>query len=147
MLSGVTHETRALCSKLCSVGGIMFELCRTKMTLPPHTPPPPTPIGSYLLTNIPSLPILKEMLDNIIQLNISWASANNANPRTIYKLGSLAKCTGYESKVSSSKNIPTFINFVHSRAKPNVWCSKNIIIMPALCLMLQIWYYAQIMPA
>ena len=36
----------------------MLKLCRTKMTLPPH------PIGLYLLTNIPSLSFLKELLDN-----------------------------------------------------------------------------------
>ena len=40
----------------------MLKLCRAKMTLPPHPPPPP--IGLYLLTNIPSLSFLKELLDN-----------------------------------------------------------------------------------
>ena len=44
MLSGVTCETRVLCSKLCSAGGMMPKLCRTKMTLPlhpiPHRPVP-----------------------------------------------------------------------------------------------------------
>ena len=34
-LSGVTHETRVLCSKLCSAESVMLKLCPTKMTLPP----------------------------------------------------------------------------------------------------------------
>ena len=38
MLSGVTHETRVLCSKLFLAGGIMLKLCRTKMPLPSHSP-------------------------------------------------------------------------------------------------------------
>ena len=38
MLPGVTHETRVLCSKLCSAGGIVLELSRTKMTLSPRPP-------------------------------------------------------------------------------------------------------------
>ena len=42
VLSGVTRETRVLCSKLCSAGGIILKLCRTKMTLPPHPIPPHT---------------------------------------------------------------------------------------------------------
>ena len=58
MLSGVTHETRVLCSKLCSTGGIMLKLCHTKMILPPH-PYSPAP-----KKNIPSLSFLKLMLDN-----------------------------------------------------------------------------------
>ena len=40
----------------------MLKLCWTKMTLPPH--PTPTPMRLYLLINIPSLPFLKELLDN-----------------------------------------------------------------------------------
>ena len=56
----------------------------------------------------------------------------------------IPKCTRYEFKVSSSKNIPTFINFVHSRAscwqnlhtlqtfsETEASCCKNISIMPA----------------
>ena len=35
MLSGVTCETRVLCSKLCLAGGMMLKLCRTEMTLRP----------------------------------------------------------------------------------------------------------------
>ena len=34
----------------------------------------------------------------------------------------IPKCTEYESKVSSSKNIPIFLNFVHSRAS----CWENL---------------------
>ena len=49
MLSDITRETRVLCSKLCSAGGIMLKLCLPKMTL---QPPPPPPIGLYLLINI-----------------------------------------------------------------------------------------------
>ena len=41
----------------------MLKLCRTKITLPLH-PPPPLPIGLYLLINIPSISFLKELLDN-----------------------------------------------------------------------------------
>ena len=69
----------------------------------------------------------------------------------------IPNCTEYESKVSSSKNILTFINFVLSRALvagkicihltqfsvTTALCCKNISIMPALCLVLQIQYYAQ----
>ena len=133
MLSGVTRETRVSRSKLSSTGDIMLKLCRTKMTLPPHPQPHP-PISLYLLINIPILSFLKEFIDNIYSVKHL-----------------VSKCTGYESKVSSSKNIPTFINFVHSRAscwqnlhtpltvsETEALCSKNISIMPALCLMLQI---------
>ena len=60
----------------------MLQLCRTKMILPPHLPPP---IGLYLLINIPSLSFLKELIDN------SYSAKHL-----------MSKCTGYESKVSSS---------------------------------------------
>ena len=36
--SGVTRETRVLCSKLCLARGIMLKLCRIKVTLPPQPP-------------------------------------------------------------------------------------------------------------
>ena len=45
MLSGVACETRVLCPKLCSAGGIMLKVCWTKMKLSPRPPPPP-PLGS-----------------------------------------------------------------------------------------------------
>ena len=65
-----------LCSKLCSAGGIMLKLCRTKMTFSPtaHKPVP--------IKNIPG------------QLGAWYKEITR--PLTI------PKCTGYESKVSSS---------------------------------------------
>ena len=33
MLSGITRETKALCSKLCSAGGIRLKLCRIYIDL------------------------------------------------------------------------------------------------------------------
>ena len=36
--------------------------------------------------------------------------------KEVTRPSTIPKCTGYESKVSSSQNIPTFINFEHSRA-------------------------------
>ena len=109
----------------------MLKLCRTKNDT--FTSPPPPPIGPYLLINIPR------------QLEVWYKEV--ARPSIILKL------TGYKSKVSSSYNIPTFINFLHSRASS--WqnlhaCTsysfrksgiilRNISIIPALCLMLQIY--------
>ena len=68
--------------------------------------------------------------------------------KMVNKPSIIPKCTGYESKVLSFKNIPTLINFVHSRAlvagniciqfsqfsETTASCCKNISIMPALCL-------------
>lgn len=59
MLSGVTRETRVLCSKLCSARTIMLTLCRTKVSPPPH-PHSPAPEKK----NIPSLSFSKLLLDN-----------------------------------------------------------------------------------
>ena len=112
MLSGITHKTRVLCS---NYAGLKWHF---------HL----TPLGLYQLINIPSLSILKEMWDNnsVKHFMSKWQWCTSTN-YIIYKLGSLEqrgtvtrpliipKCTVYESNESSSKNIPTFINFVHSR--------------------------------
>ena len=154
MLSGVTHETRVLCSKLCLAGGIMLKLCWTKMTLPPHP--------SY-----PNLSFLKEMLDNniIIQLNIWWASERSEivwHWKAYYmcffnvpafdkpKTNRIENALGMSLRYQIPKIFPLFINLVHSGASCKIcihfsWfsettalCCKNISIIPVLHLMLQI---------
>ena len=52
--TGVTRETRVLCSKLCLAGSFMLKY---------DTSSPP-PISPQLLVNIPGRSFLKEMLEN-----------------------------------------------------------------------------------
>ena len=81
----------------------MLKLCRTKMTLPP------TPIGLYLLINIPSLSFLKELLNNNYSVKHLMSKRKVGNCEALKGLlfvflqctWIIAKCTGYESNVSS----------------------------------------------
>ena len=155
MLSGITHETRVLCSKLCLAGGIMLKLCWTKMTLPPHP--------SY-----PSLSFLKEMLDNsiIIQLYIWWASERSeivwhwkAYSMCFFnepafdkpKTNRIENALGMSLRYQIPKIFPLLSTlYILERVAGKIcihfsWfsettalCCKNISIIPALHLMLQI---------
>ena len=155
MLSGVTRETRVLCSKLCLAGGIMLKLCWTKMTLPP--------LPSYR-----SRSFLKEMLDSniIIQLNIWWACVRseivwhwNAYYMCFFnepafdkpKTNRIENALGMSLRYQIPKIFPLLSTLyilegvagkicIHFSwfSETTALCCKNISIIPVLHLMLQI---------
>ena len=149
MLSGVTRETRVLCSKLCSTGSIMLKLCRTKMTLPPHRP-----IGLYPLINIPSLSFLKELLDNSYSIKHLMSKRKVGNCEALkgllYVFGLYQNTLGTSLRYQVPKIFPLLSTlYILERVAGKICIhlsqfsetealySKNISILPALCLMLQ----------
>ena len=128
MLSGVTHETRVLCSKLCSAGGIMLKLCRIKMTL--RTPPYPNPIGLYL----PAMMQIHELYTSLKAwhkevarpLSIPKCSGGTSLRYPVPKIFALLS-TLYILAGVSGKICIHFSQFSETTAL----CCKNISIMPA----------------
>ena len=125
MLLDVTHESRVLCSKLCSAGGVMLNFCQLKWHF--HPPPPFNKhswsfIFERMLRNNYSLKHLiskwkMTIRNNCEALKVLLVYFVNEPAFNEQKTNSIKNALGLSLGYQVPKNnIPTLINFEHSWA-------------------------------